>query len=353
MKKIEKILIIGLGMIGGSFAKSLKESLSKVQIFAFDKNKDSVLEAKNSKIIKDFAEIDKNIENFDLIVLASPLQTYAEIFKQITRFNVENSIIIDLGSVKNFIFDLIDAKKTPNFIACHPIAGKEKSGFENSEKDLFRGKKFIICKSEANSDENLKLVSEIAKKIGSNSEFMDSKEHDEIFALTSHLPQFLSFLTRDFQPNSLNKSAFLQKSFRLNFSNPEIWSEIFKLNEQNIEKYYVELFDNMINLIEILENDDFDNLLTQIAENDIKNGENIDISELNEKNICEKLLFRLIIVASYLQISDFEKSQKYASTGFNDFTLIMNMLKLPEDLLIKSFKRNKKAILELFNKISS
>ena len=99
--------------------------------------------------------------------------------------------------------------------------------------NLFFGKKFIICKNIFNKDEDIKKINSLFQKMGCNVDFIDAKAHDKIYALVSHLPQFISFLTKDFSPK-INDRAF-----RLNNSNEKIWGDIFALNEKNIEEFYI------------------------------------------------------------------------------------------------------------------
>ncbi len=349
---MKKILIIGLGLIGGSFAKALKSKDSSFEIYGYDNDTNVINQAKNSKIIEDFLRIDEKIVNFDLIVISSWLDSYQEIFEKISKFKLETSLIIDLGSLKNFIFDIVDKKQMKNFIACHPIAGSEKSGFENSSKDLFQDKKFIICKNEFNEEKDVEKIVNLAKLIGCEVEFVDAKKHDEIFALTSHLPQFLSFLTKDFIPKNIEKN-FILKAFRLNNSNPIIWNDIFKINQKNIEKFYVEFFENLMIFAEKIDENQFTEVfeeINEISKNHLKNQENY---EINEEFLEKTMIFRLLIVISYLKIKKINDFVNFAGSGFCDFISIIHLTKLPRNVIIKGLEKNKDEILNLIEEISS
>lgn len=349
---MKKILIIGLGLIGGSFAKALKSKDSSFEIYVYDNDKNVVNQAKNSEIIEDFSEIDEKIIDFDLIIISSWLDSYQEIFEKISKLKLETTLIIDLGSLKNFILDIVDKKQMKNFIACHPIAGSEKSGFENSSKDLFQDKKFIICKNEFNEEKDVKEIENLAKLIGCDVEFIDAKKHDEIFALTSHLPQFLSFLTKDFIPKNIEES-FILKAFRLNNSNPIIWNDIFKINQKNIEKFYVEFFENLMIFAEKIDENRFLEVfeeINEISKNHLKNQENY---EINEEFLEKTMIFRLLIVISYLKIKKINDFMNFAGSGFYDFISIIHLTKLPKNVIIKSLEKNKDEILNLIEEISS
>ena len=230
----QKTLIIGLGLIGGSFARALKQADLSKEIFACDSDLETIDYAKNSGVIDEgFSDLDflsDELSSFDFIVVAAPLAAYDEIFFELKNVN---ALVIDLGSIKN-----LDVENLPkNFVPCHPIAGSENAGFEHSDADLFSGKKFVICKENSR-------VAEVVKKIGAIPEFLEVKKHDEIYALVSHLPQFLSFLTAEFSPKKIT-NEFFKTAFRLDNSDPEIWSDIFEMNEENLEKFYEKFFDNL------------------------------------------------------------------------------------------------------------
>lgn len=344
---MNKILIIGLGLIGGSFARALKNAYNSAQIMAFDENIEAIELAKNQKIIDDFYSIEDSLEEFDLIVIATPLAAYEEVFEQISQNNFTKTIIIDLGSVKNFVIQNLPKNIKNHFVACHPIAGSEQVGFENSDENLFLNKKFLIC-SEKNN--NSKIIADLIKKIGGDANFIDAKTHDEIYALISHLPQFLSFLTKEYSPKNLENN-FLKTAFRLDNSSGEVWSDIFEINEENLEKFYLEFFDNLENFSLLLKNYEIEKLILELKKLKFSSIK-INESDLNKSDLA-KILFRLLIVASFLKVNKIESVKSYAGSGFKDFTSIINLLELDNKFLTQSFKNNKKEILNLIQKISN
>jgi prephenate dehydrogenase len=333
----KKTLIIGIGLIGGSFAKTLKKHSLTNEIIACDFDEDSLELAKTENVINegfsDLIFLEDELSKFDLIVVATPLSSYEEIFSQIANVKAK---VIDLGSVKDFKF-----KKMPqNFIPCHPIAGLENSGFEYSDADLFKDKKFIICKED-------KEIENLITKIGAKCEFLDSKKHDEIYALVSHLPQFLSFLTKDFSPEKLD-NEFLQKSFRLDNSDPEIWEDIFAMNEKNLEKFYIEFFDNFEKNCQ----KNADEITKEISESSSYFKASVNFSMDLVCNNFDKILPRLIVVLSYLQISEIRKFSTYAGTGFKDFTSPILLTNFDKEKIGALIEKNKKHLSKLLKSIS-
>jgi prephenate dehydrogenase len=329
---MQKILIVGLGLIGGSFAKALKSKLNETKIYFYDIDKN----LQNDNFLEGFCDISKKMPNFDLIVIASFLSSYEEIWSNLTK-NCQNlPLIIDLGSLKEIVIEKAPKKFLSNFIACHPIAGKEKSGFENSEAELFVGKKFIICKNSQNNEQNLQKIFDLAKLIGAVPEFMDAKKHDEIYALMSHLPQFISFLTIEFSPPP--EKIKNERIFRLNYSNPELWSDIFRLNAKNIEKLYVEFFENLMDFAQKIDDEEFNEIVLEV--NSSKASSEVEKSA--------ETIFRFLVICAFLKIKKIDEFQKYAGSGFEDFTLIKFLLKLDIDDL----KNHRIKLLEFFDKIS-
>ena len=144
------VLIIGLGLIGGSLALSLKREGYKGKIYGFDLNKDRV------RVAEEIGAIDEGFtsledipwNDIDLVILATPVKTFIDISKQIKPFLKEGTIISDVGSVKgDLVYKLEEIFKPAKFIGAHPIAGTEKEGVENAVIGLFKNKKLISIES--------------------------------------------------------------------------------------------------------------------------------------------------------------------------------------------------------------
>lgn len=349
MNNSKNILVIGLGLIGGSLAKLLKEKIN-CQILAFDLDQESLEEALSSKVIDmitNFEKIYNDKINIDLVIIATPLSTYQEIFNKINNFINDDAKIIDLGSVKNFKF-----KNTPkNFTACHPIAGSEKSGYENSDAKIFENCKIIICCEQSNFDPYLQ---ELFDKIGFKIEFISAQKHDEIYALISHLPQFLSFLLLDFSPKEIEKTY--SAAFRLTNSNPKMWQDIFSYNQNYLEKYYNLFFENLSDNIDLIQNnEDLNFLLTkaQKLHNNFANFYNND--PLNYQffdDNFELIFFRFLAIISYLEIDDIKKYQQYSGSGFRDFITILKIIEFDHAKITQLTSKNLKKIIKIFNEIS-
>ena len=255
---IKSILIIGLGLIGGSIAKASKEK--GITVYGFDIDSNIVDKAFEKKII------DYKISNFDevteskmdslvdlIIISVTPTKTL-EVINSIKELWNTKITITETSSVKNHLI----FKNINNIVFSHPIAGSDKSGIDNSDANLFTNKKNIICKSSNTDQFHLdRLKSFWENALMMNVAEMSIKEHDQIFAITSHLPHLLAYALIDsIRLSGINISdnagAGLKEFIRLSGSNPEMWRDILEINSMNIIKSLASMQISINNLLELL-----------------------------------------------------------------------------------------------------
>jgi len=237
------VSIIGVGLIGGSFALALKNKGLADKIIGYGKNEERLKRAKNLAIINQFTTSLKDAALADLIVLATPLGVFEKIVSDLAEFLKKGTVVIDVGSVKEWVVERIE-KILPSgvhFVGTHPIAGSDKTGFEYARAELFEGAKVIITPTERTDKSALEKISILWKKVGADVEFMSAKEHDRVYALMSHLPHLISFCmvnaVSEIDRNLINYAGSGFKSFtRIAKSSPELWGDIFILNSDNILK---------------------------------------------------------------------------------------------------------------------
>jgi prephenate dehydrogenase len=341
-----QIIIIGLGLVGGSIAKICKNNLAASKILGFDIDKSQQNLAVSKKIIDETYNFNQKINNDDLIIIATPLSCYEEIFQKIAPNLSENTLIIDIGSIKNFTLDLSEKfleEKSSKFIACHPIAGSEKSGVKNADEKLFLNKKVIISVSKNNTENVVNKIGLFWKKIGLIPQFIDAERHDKIFSLTSHLPQFLSFITKEEYKNGDNK--ILDKHFRLQDSNPKIWQEIFSLNYNNI-KYYLEFYlENLDLIINWLEKNEYNEII-KFSKFNTEEKPDYD----NNLNYTQNYIERIILVSCFLNLPNIEEFKPYYGNGFKDFTAIILYAK---NLTPQILEQNRENLTKFLKQIKS
>ena len=194
---INKITVIGVGLIGGSLARALKEKNLAKDVFGYGRDQARLEDAQKLNIIDQFStSIEEAIVGAEIIVVATPVGTFQSILGEIEPLITENVIITDVGSTKSDIVNIVHnvlKVKSNCFIPAHPIAGKERSGFEVSDSMLFDGKKVIITPQENNSSDSIQVIEEMWKGVGAEVDFMSAESHDNLLGMTSHLPHMLAF----------------------------------------------------------------------------------------------------------------------------------------------------------------
>ena len=237
-KKNIQFLIIGLGLIGGSVAKKL--SKNGFEVLAIDKNKSHLNNAKKSKTIVGSSEkIDDAKKLF--VIVATPPKILNDNFEKYLDFFHKADFVTDCTSVKGSLLNKIRKNKLEEkFILSHPIAGSEKSGFLNSNENLFRDKISIILKHKGLPISTLQKCKELWLELGSKTHNLDLKLHDKIFSLTSHLPHVVAFsLISLFSKRKTSEykkfiGGGLKDFTRIAESDPAMWENIFSLNKKNL-----------------------------------------------------------------------------------------------------------------------
>ena len=250
---MKNILIIGCGLIGSSLLRAIvKKKLSK-KIFVYEKSKVNILKIKKMKlpcfITKDLKNI---IPKSNLIIFCTPMSEYEKIILKINKYLQSKTIITDVGSSKESSLALIKKKlkKNISWISSHPITGSEVSGPEFGDSNLFLGKWCILIREKNSNKKNLIFLEKFWKKIGSRVTKMDSKKHDVVFSMTSHLPHLIAYnlvkSAQDFEKQKkydlIKYSAGGLRDFsRIAASNEIMWRDIFFNNQSNILKV-IDLF---------------------------------------------------------------------------------------------------------------
>ena len=260
-KKNIQFLIIGLGLIGGSVAKRL--SKNGFEILAVEKNKSHLNFAKKSKILNGSTEKIDSTKKLFVIVALPPKILLRNFDKYLDLFH-KADFVTDCTSVKGSLINKIKKNKLESkFILSHPIAGSEKSGFLNSNEDLFRDKISIISKHKGLDNSTLQKCKELWFELGSKTHNIDLKLHDKIFSLTSHLPHVVAFslisLFSKRKTSDYKKfiGGGLKDFTRIAESDPAMWENIFSLNKNNLLKDISDI-EKEINKIKtfILQDDD-------------------------------------------------------------------------------------------------
>ena len=239
-----KIIIIGLGLIGGSIAKTLS-SAQDFEIFAFDSDQNSIKNAlENQSIQGSLHSLDDlgNAEYEDsVVIIATPPSATDEILKSLDFLFNSSVTITDTTSTKSSINKILQEFNFPkNFIFSHPVAGSHLSGEKNSVADLFNGKSTILSYSDSVASQHVDRVINLWSTLGSNITVLDAELHDQIFAYSSHLPHVAAYALlntlKGLEQDDLSdfSGGGLGEFLRLVSSSPRMWADIFSMNEKNI-----------------------------------------------------------------------------------------------------------------------
>ncbi|AFZ82627.1 prephenate dehydrogenase [Candidatus Kinetoplastidibacterium crithidiae] len=237
--------IIGVGLIGSSFALALRRSGYNGRIIGVDNNQESLIRAKELKIIDDHGSLEFAVSRANFIMLATPVGHVRDLLLKIKPNLLPDAIITDVGSTKmdtiNAAYDVLD-DCVCQFIPGHPIAGIEKTGPDAATAELFNQQNVVITPLIENRKIDLDIISNFWLCCGANVMYMSPEEHDSIFASVSHLPHFLSYMYMSQVASSENcdrrlslaGSGFRDFS-RISASSPDMWCDIFFSNKKFIE----------------------------------------------------------------------------------------------------------------------
>ena len=243
---MKNILIIGCGLIGSSVLRAVHAHRGSKNIYIYEKSKKNISIIKKLKISCKVINKLKNISvNFDLVIFCTPMSQYSNFISKINKFITNKTIVTDVGSTKELSSKKVKKQLNNNitWIPSHPIAGSEVSGAEYGDKNLFKNKWCILIKEKNIDKTHLSKLKSFWKKLGSKVIMMNSKQHDIIFSITSHLPHLIAYnlvkTATDFEKgkkyNLIKFSAGGLRDFsRIAASNEIMWRDIFFSNQKNI-----------------------------------------------------------------------------------------------------------------------
>ena len=243
---MKNILIVGCGLIGSSVLRAVHHKKIFKNIFVYEKSKQNISIIKKLNIRCKIVQNIKNISiNFDLIIFCIPMSQYSNVILKVNRLVTHKTIVTDVGSTKELSSRDVKKKlkKNTTWIPSHPVTGSEVSGPQYGDKNLFKNKWCVLIKEKNINKVHLLKLKSFWKKLGSKVIFMNSKQHDIIFAITSHLPHLIAYnlvkTATDFEKqkkyNLIKFSAGGLRDFsRIAASNEIMWRDIFFNNKKNM-----------------------------------------------------------------------------------------------------------------------
>ncbi|MFA6924498.1 MAG: prephenate dehydrogenase [Bacteroidales bacterium] len=237
------IVIIGVGLIGGSMALSLRGF--QTNIIGVDNNPENAKRALELGLVDKIMSLDDALKTGDLIIVAVSVDSIEQLLPRILNKIKHDAVVVDMGSTKQRICEAVkNHQRRNNFVASHPIAGTEYSGPDAALSDLFTGKVSIICEKELSSENALTRIKEMYKILKMRVIYMNSKEHDKHIAYVSHLSHITSFVLSltVFEIEKSEKNIFnlagsgFASTVRLAKSSPDMWSPILEQNSEHLSK---------------------------------------------------------------------------------------------------------------------
>ena len=253
-----KVVIFGVGLIGGSFALGLKAAEQVEEVVGFGRSISTLMQAQDLGIIDRLgANAGQEVIDADLVLLATPVAQMPEIMERIAPYLGPNTVVTDGGSTKSDVVAEVRqafGDKVGQFVPAHPIAGAENSGAAAARADLYREKKVVLTPLPENSVLNVARVRSAWEWCGAQIHELTPEEHDRVFAAVSHLPHLLSYaLVHDIalRDNSELLFSFAASGFRdftrIAASHPEMWRDICLANRSalldELDRYRAQLDD--------------------------------------------------------------------------------------------------------------
>ena len=239
-----KIGFIGLGLIGGSIAKAIRQYYPDYEIVAFDKNKESLALATQESMIDVAATtIDNNFQNCNYIFLCAPVAYNTAYLKQLTEYLNDDCILTDVGSVKTNIHEEVQNLGIGKyFIGGHPMAGSEKSGYSNSKAMLIENAYYILTPTPQVAEEKVQTYEKFVESLKALPVILDYQLHDQITGTISHLPHIIAStlvnLVRELDNDAEYMKTIAAGGFRditrIASSSPVMWEQICLENHENI-----------------------------------------------------------------------------------------------------------------------
>ena len=270
-----KLCIVGIGLLGGSFALGLKDKIKDLKIIGVDANPEHAQKALELGIVQEILNLETAVAQADLVILATPVNAIVSLLPRVLDLISPEAVVIDLGSTKELICAAVqDHSRRHQFVAVHPIAGTENTGPDAAFASLLPGKTMIICEKEKSDPTAVGLVEELCRKLEMRISYMDAASHDLHLAYVSHLSHISSFAlgitVLEKEKNEQNifdmAGSGFSSTVRLAKSSPEMWAPIFTQNGKNISEALASYIEKLKYFKKIIDNHDESSSYTLMKE---------------------------------------------------------------------------------------
>lgn len=267
------VFIIGVGLIGGSMAKDIKNFDPEAKIYGIDTKENHLEEALSLGLIDNSATY-QDLSIADVVIVSIPVDVMVSVLPKVLDVVNDNAVVLDAGSTKALICSTLDQHpKRRNFLACHPIAGTEFSGPSAAINGLYKGKTNIICEVEKTAFKLQERALEIFQKLGMRIRYMNPEAHDKHIAYVSHLSHISSFMLGKtvIEKEKNERDIFdmagsgFESTVRLAKSSPAMWTPIFKQNKENVIETLEEYIQNLEAFKRMIVEEDYEGIYNEMS----------------------------------------------------------------------------------------
>ena len=269
---MKNIVIIGVGLIGGSFAKDIKRLAPETKILGVDADAQHLKEAKQLGII-DEPSTYQELVKAEMVIVSIPVDALVLELPKILNAINDDCVVIDAGSTKALACKVVENHpKRRNFLACHPIAGTEFSGPSAAMEGLYNGKTNIICEVEKTAFKLQERALDLFQQLGMRIRYMNPEAHDKHIAYVSHLSHISSFMLGKtvIEKEKNERDIFdmagsgFESTVRLAKSSPAMWTPIFEQNKENVIETLEEYIQNLTKFKQLLLDDEFEKVYQEM-----------------------------------------------------------------------------------------
>lgn len=266
----EKVTIVGIGLIGGSFALALKDRQLARKIIGVSRSAASAEKALALQLVDQILPLEEAVRQSELIFISIPVDATIPIVQQVLDQIGDNAIVLDAGSTKQALCQAIAAHPNRSrFVATHPMWGTEHSGPEAAVHGAFAGRSCVICEKEKSAPDALQAVEQLYRDLGMHLIYMNAHDHDVHTAYISHISHITSFalantvLEKEKAEDAIFElaAAGFESTVRLAKSSPAMWAPIFMQNRENVLDVLNEHITQLKKFKACLEKENYDYLL--------------------------------------------------------------------------------------------
>ncbi len=268
------VFVIGIGLIGGSFAIDIKASFNEAKIYGIDANDQNLDEALSLRLI-DYKSDLNSVDQADVVIVSIPVDATLTLLPTVLDKINDDCLVFDVGSTKKKLCEIVQSHpKRRNYLSVHPIAGTEFSGPQAAIANLYRGKTNIICEVEKTAFKLQERGMEIFSRLGMRIRYMDPASHDKHIAYVSHLSHISSFMLGKtvIEKEKNERDIFdmagsgFASTVRLAKSSPAMWTPIFKHNKDNVLETLEEYITNLSQFKKLIEDDKFEEVYQEMED---------------------------------------------------------------------------------------